>query len=284
MSLLAPAATPGFRWSVSNQSGPSTTPGTSVTPGASNAEGSWTNVLAALANDVYGLLLWVTGGTTSAQIKMHLLDIGYDPAGGSSYTERVPNLQVGSSGGATGNIGHFLFVPIFIPAGATVAVRIQGNNATAGTVRVMVRAFGMPVRPEFAQKLTFAETLGTITSSRGVLVTPGVSAAEGSWVSIGTTSQAWRFILPTMQIEDATASLQVVFMDVAHGDASNKVVLAENLVYISTGTSEAMFSNAAMAVHDLWCNIPAGAEIFVRLSTHIATADSNYAVLVTGLG
>jgi hypothetical protein len=285
MALLLPISSPGFRWNFCNQTTPTTSPGTNVTPGASNAEGAWTSICtgAQLVHDCYTILFYVNSGFTAAASKMHLLDIGADPAGGTSYTALVENIQVGSSGSGAA-VGLYFCVPIFIPKASQVAVRIQGQNATAGTVRVMATLLGRPVRPEFAQKLQSAETVGTITTSRGVVVTPGLSGAEGAWTLIGATTFPWRYCLPTLQIDDATASAQAIWLDAAYGDATNKVIVAEHINYLNPSTSEQMSGGPGLNPPDLWCDIPTGTNIYARLSTSIATADSNYAVLVTGLG
>jgi len=274
-----------FQWRYTNQSGPSTTPGTSVTPGASGSEGSWTQIASAanIAENVHGLYLWITGGATSTASKPHLLDIGVDPAGGTSYTAIVSNLECGGSGTAAQG-GVDMFLPLFIPAGSQVAVRVQGQNATAGTVRVCAIFYGKGRHPEAGRSFRKSETLGTVAGSSGVAVTPGTSGAEGAWVQIGTTGFRWRYCLPTFQLDDASTNAQQIFFDVAYGDASNKVIIAENVSAGLPGTTEAMWCGLASAAHDLYCDIPSGVNIYVRCSTTLATADSNYDFLVTGLG
>lgn len=274
-----------FRWRYSNPTGPSTTPGTSVTPGASGAEGNWTSIAtgANVAQDVYGLYIWITGGATSATSKMHLLDIGIDPAGGTSYTPIIENLQVGSAGTAAQG-GVDIYLPYLIPAGSQIAVRVQGSAATAGTVRVACILYGLPSDPTQTHAYGRAETIGTITSTRGVVVTPGTSAAEGSWTSIGTTTFDWQYCIPTFQLDDSTATAQQIFFDVAYGDGTNFVILAENINASIVSSGEAAYVALASAMRDLWGYVPSGSTIYVRCSTSIATADSNYCFLVTGLG
>src|SRR5688572_15189701 len=128
---------------------PSTTPGTSVIPGASNVEGSWTQIASSsnIADDIYWTHFRITDGGTSAAAKGHLLDLGVDPAGGTSYTEVIANIVCGMSGNDGNPQPHFLF-PLFIKSGSSVAVRVQGSNATAGTLRVSARFYGDPSRPE----------------------------------------------------------------------------------------------------------------------------------------
>src|SRR5262245_10261809 len=106
---------------------PASPPGASVTPGASNAEGSWVQLASAanIANDVYALALMVGNGATSGQSKPHLLDIGEDPAGGTSYTALLSNLACGGTE-LTSVLGGGIqfYFPLFIKAGSSVAARI----------------------------------------------------------------------------------------------------------------------------------------------------------------
>jgi hypothetical protein len=285
MSLGVAMRRSAYMWHYSNQAGPSTTPGTSVVPGASSAEGSAT-VIATSANlteEVHGVYLLITGGNTTATSKCHLLDVGYDPAGGTSYLWAVNNLECGGSGSAVAG-GVDMYLPLRLPAGSQVAVRIQGLAGTAGTVRVMAVFYGKPTHPETMQSFRKSETLGTVTGSSGVAVTPGVSAAEGAWTLIGATTFPWYYLLPTFQLDDSTTNSQVIFYDVAYGDASNKVIVAENIMAYLPGSAEVICVALASAVRDLWCEIPSGVNIYIRASTTLATADSNYDFLVTGMG
>lgn len=282
MALLTNARS-GFLQRYTNQSGPSTTPGTSVTPGASGSEGSAT-VIATSGNitfNVYGIYLWITGGSSTGVSKMHLLDIGFDPAGGTSYTWVVNNLQVGMSGSAAQG-GIDMYVPFFIPAGSQVAVRIQGSQATAGTVRVAAIFYGKPSHPETTQRMTKSETIGTVTSSRGVVVTPGASAAEGSWTSIAASTFRYRYVLPTMQIDDGTMTAHQIYFDIAYGDGTNFVIVAENINAAVVSTAEAVYVALASSQRDFWCDAPSGATWYIRASVSQATAESNYSFLVTG--
>lgn len=176
---MLPSAGNRFAWKYTNYDTPSGTPGASVTPGASNAEGSWTPVASAanIARDVWTILLWISGGTTSTASKCHLLDIGVDPAGGSSYVAKISNIVCGgSNAGGTG--GRFFLFPFRIKAGSSVAVRIQGNASTAGTVYVAIKFLGAPSTPEMTMAGPYSETIGAITGSNGVSFTPGNSGRK----------------------------------------------------------------------------------------------------------
>jgi hypothetical protein len=281
--MLSRTAPNRFGFYFSNQSTPSVTPGTSVTPGASNAEGSWTEVASAanISKDIYLLVVTVSGGASTGASKMQLLDIGWDAAGGTSYTAQISNIVCGTtSGGITAALNGVTFVlPIFIPSGAAVAVRVQGSNATAGTVRVWAEFYGQPSRPESIRAGQYAETIGTITNSNGVSFTPGNTNAEGSWQSLGTTTRPlWWFQLG-VQPDDTSTGNVVYYFDLAYGDGSNKVMIAEN-IYANLSNGE------AMSIAPQWngfCEVPAGGELFVR-GMCSATSDAGWNAVAVGVG
>lgn len=241
---------------------PSATPGTSVVPGASNAEGSWTEVASSanIAQDIYFLWFMVMGGGVSSLAKNHLLDIGVDPAGGTSYTAVVSNIVCGASVGPSG-ARHFAF-PFFIKSGSSVAVRVQGSNATAGTVRVAIKFFGQPRAPELFPVCTWSETIGTITNSNGTSFTPG-NAADGTAVSLGTIAKPAKWVQLGYQIDNGTMSAHHTYIDLMVGDSTNKRVLIRT--HMQAGTTEVITENmqgnlnAACAV-----NLAAGAELWIR--------------------
>ena len=256
--------TPGlsdFGFSVDNWGADaSTSVGTSVVPGATNAEGAWTQVLTALAQDVFFSTLVIHSGTTSTAAKNHLLDIGVDPAGGTSYTAVVSNFTCGASALTSGGARH-LVVPLFIKAGSTVAVRVQGSNATAGTMRVGIKAYGQPARPELLLGCSYSETLGTITNSNGTSFTPG-NAADGAYVSLGTIVKPAKWVQLGCQIDNAAMSAHHTYIDLAVGDASNKRVLIRTHIQMTTveAITEVIPGNLG------WCavDLPAGAELWIR--------------------
>lgn len=279
--LLAPVPSWGKRYS--NFDTASTTPGTSVTPGVSNAEGSWTQVVAAANVDfnVYEIHLHISNGGSSAAIRDHLLDIGIDPAGGSSYTEIISNISCGASDSTTPFFGIRYKFPFFIPAGSTIAARIQCGQATAGTPRVGVEIVGAPSRPEAVRAAQYSEVLGTITNSRGTLVTSGTSGTEGSWVSLGTTTRDlwWWQVCCGWQASSTNAANH--FVDLAVGDATNKKLIIQNSIW-STTTAEMVQHPTADTM--AYCEVPAGSEIWVRSTAAQASASLGMHALAIGLG
>lgn len=283
MSLLC-MGVPRFTWKYSNMSTASTTPGTAITPGASNAEGSWTQIATAanIANDVYGILLWIAGGNTSATAKNHLLDIGLDPSGGTSYTEKISNVVCGQSSNAV-NGGIWFYFPFFIKAGSSVAVRIMGLAATAGTVRVGATFYGKPVNPERVLTGQYSETIGTVASSGGTSFTPGNSNAEGTWVSLGTTTRNLWWHQLGVQINNSTTTSLAYKIDLAYGDATNKTMIIENLDVVLPGTAEQTTIPNYNAMIEGFCEVPAGSTLYVR-GTCSGTAVTGWNALCVSIG
>lgn len=272
-----------FGWKYTNWNNPTTTPGTAVTPGASNAEGSWTQIASAanIAHDVYAVLVYVTGGSTTGTSKNHLLDIGTDPAGGTSYTAMVSNIQCGQSSSYV-NGGRWFYLPIRIKAGSSVAVRVQGNAATAGTVRVSATFYGWPSNPHLIPSGTYSETIGTVSNSAGTSFTPGNSAVEGSWVSLGTTTRHLWYWLLTINIDNGTTTSLMYHIDLAYGDGSNKVMIIENMPLFLQGTAETIASPLQSPAEG-WMPVPAGSTIYVRGSCSSTTA-TGFTALAVGIG
>lgn len=251
-----------FLFKASNAATPSTNPGTSIIPGISPTPGAWTQVMAgaSLTQDIYCVTLWVHSGATTATSKCHTLDIGVDPAGGTAYVARVSNILCGlSSTGITG--GRWYYLPIRIKAGSSVAVRIMGNAATAGTVMVMARFNGQPTQPEMVWASNYSETLGYVSGALGTGLTPGNSGVDGTWVSLGTVTRAMSFFQLGVQCNNATITALTYYFDLAYGNGTSKHIIQENVPVLIQGTAETLAS-------PMWpfayCEVPSGATIYVR--------------------
>jgi len=254
-------------------------------PGTSDGEGLWTEIAgdANLTQDIYFISLWVSGGSLGSDPKNHLLDLGVDPAGGTSYSAVISNIVCGASGSAAAGGGVTLFFPIFIKAGSAVAARIQGSSVTAGTVRIAASFFGQPSHPELIRVGQYAETIGTITGSLGVSFTPGNSGAAGTWVSLGTLTRAcWWFQL-CVQDDQATMTNNLIYhFDLAYGDSSNKHIIIQELRVAVTSNEEIRFVNPSVQAFG-FADLPAGAELWVR-GTCSATANTGWNAVAIGIG
>lgn len=281
---MLPKKINSFLWHFSNFTTPSSTPGTSVTPGASNAEGSWTQVASSanMAYDSQLMYIAIGGGNSTGVAKNHLLDIGVDPAGGTSYTAIISNIVCGQTQAVTTGFDQFVF-PLFVKAGSSVAVRVQGSHSTAGTVRVVADFFGRPTNPEMVPCGSYSETIGTITNSNGTSITPG-NAAEGSWTSLGTTAKdlwAWQI---GVQVDNGTIAAQYTTVDLAYGDASNKEIILEDIAVGFYGPAE--IKAKTLTGRDMLraCRyVPAGSTIYARARCSTSPA-SGYNVTAIGIG
>jgi hypothetical protein len=236
---------------------PSTTPGTSVVPGASDAEGSATVIATGsnIAQDIYGFAIRVSDGATATQSKSHLLDIGVDNAGGTAYTYIISNIVCGDSSSITSTgEGHYFFFPMFIKAGSQVAVRIQGTNATAGT----------------------------ITGSSGVAVTPG-NAADGTWTSLGTTTNPLWWWQIGYQIDNAAITAEYTYIELAYGDGSNKIPIMRDMHGGTTGETASPIFKSNLNWFECYCPVPAGATIYARMRC-LNAPDAAYNMVAVGIG
>lgn len=286
MALYAPPSSV-HSWSYRNWgANPSATPGTSVTPGASDAEGSWTQIASSanIANDVTGFHLQVSGGATSGAIKSQLLDVGVDPAGGTSYTSIIDDLQIGASPALTAAGLREYFFPYGIKAGSSVAARIKGDNATAGTVRVMAKFYGQPSAPWQLPVATFSRTFGVDGTfpSRGTAVVPG-NAADGSWTDFGSTSEAMWWWQLGYAIANGTITAEYTYIELAWGDASNKHQIFEFMHGGTTGETCGHAMQPHLLWHDAYHRVPSGANLYVRARCN-NTPDTNYHFTIVGCG
>ena len=236
--------------------------GLSVTPGASSVEGSFTQIASAanIASDVQYVHLMVMQGNSGGQSKQQFLDLGWDPAGGTSYTAFLSDLACGGSNSLGNGPAQFYHFPCKIPAGSTVAVRLQGSNATAGTVRVVAFFFGKPSRPELWRPAAYSETLGAGASTLGTSFTPG-NASFGAWASLGSPAKKHFWAQLGVQIDNATvAAGEGTRCQLGIGDGTNMHSITD--LHIITTAAESV-GHTMPQCPGLW-EIPAGSTLYVR--------------------
>lgn len=259
---------------------PGTTFGTSVTPG-SGAKGSYATALfSALSYPAYGILLCIYGSGASAASRNYIMDVGIDPAGGTSYTVKIPDLLVGGSiamntAGTSGGIWYFF--PLYIPAGASVSVRAQGADTTA--FRVGAQIFTKPINPAQIRKGLFVEAYG-ISGNTGTAITPGTTS-EGAWTQIGTTTKRvwwWQYGYQITTADTSWANGQIT-LDVAVGDATNKQIVIADAI-LNTNSTECLGNPPLTAGVEY--PVPASVNVYAR-AQHSGTVD-NPAVAIYAMG
>ncbi len=286
--MLLSASLPYYGFRVNNlPSAPAVSMGATITAGAANTLGSWVEVLTAaqLTQDLVGLHLNVnTLSSAGATNRSAGVEIGIDPAGGTSYTTIISGISVG---GVASNLiglgaGRQFYFPYRIPSGASVAVRGQAAVASA-TMRVLAFGYGAPSGPETFFEGQYSETIGWQSAgSQGTTFTPG-NATWGSWASIGTTTQPLRWLQYCTGSSDTSMTAIYTHVEVAFGDGTNKHKIAD----ISLAHSTAEFQSDSLLANSIpacaMVQLPAGATIYARGWCN-TTPDGNYNLAVVGIG
>lgn len=257
--------------------------GTSVTPG-NNTKGTYAQIFtgAEVANDVFGVLININSGFVAAAIKDALIDIGVDPAGGTAYTVLVPDLATGGTYSYTVAAGgSWFYFPIWIKAGSTIAARASTNNATPGTVRVLMCLYGKPRHPSLVRVGTYVTSVGVVAAtSRGTVVVPGTTS-EGAWTSLGTPTKEHWFWQTGGGVGDTTATLATIHGDLAAGDATNKRIILEDERILISASEE--YGKPLHPLAACYVTVPANVEIWARLQSS-TTVDTNHSVAAYGVG
>jgi hypothetical protein len=268
----------GYGWWYSLQTTPSTTPGVSVTPG-SGSKGSYAQLAsgANLVNDVYWMLIWVNAGNTTATIRDLLLDIGIDPAGGTTYSYVAINNIFAPQSGTAVSSGRWFEFPIFIKAGSSVGVRGQANNTS--TVRVAAWFFGKPTHPENLAIGSYSETIG-VSGNGGTPFTCGNTAAWGNWTSLGSTTRPCWFWTLAWGHNVGTTTAQMYFAELGYGDgtAGGTFTIIPCMPQFNPASAE---QSNNPPLWGIW-EVPAGSTLYVRGSA-TGTAETTEAVAV-GIG
>lgn len=261
-----------------------TRPGASVTvtPGASNVMGSYVQAVSALAADCYGLEVWFGLNGVSATVRDTLCTIGVDPAGGSSYSDLIPNLSASAAAALSSGLGIRYYFPIFIKAGSTIGVKAQVNNATAGTLKARVLADTQPTDTRLARAGSFVEAIGaTAASSNGTAVTAG-GAAEGAWTLLGTTTKRTWWHQLGFCCSSTTFTGAQYAAELAVGDGTNFDILVRDMLVQTTTAEQVSFFNPERPKNVR--EIPASSSLYGRLQASALGADTGTSLIAYALG
>lgn len=239
----------------------STAYGTSVTC-FQNAFTTYTAVGSAMPGATSDLEIRITEGLSAAVAKDTVLRVGVDLAGGTTFTA-IGDFLVGPSGQFNlGGSSTSIWLPYGIPAGATIGMVGSVNNAVPGTLRASWRA--SPLGGGTAFVGTAIESVGlTLASSTGVAVTPG-QAAEGSWTSLGTLTNACKYMGVGCSINNATMTGLTYHIDLSYSTdgGTTKILLVEDQYVIATSGESVGFDSKYRLL--AFADIPAGATIYGR--------------------
>lgn len=248
--------------------------GTSVTPTASSADPStWTEILsdANVTADCYFVAININSHNGSAAIRELLVDIGIDTSGGTSYVTLIPSLLASDAGSfltaAAGDGGHWYFFPLFIPSGSAIASRGRGSNASAIAYRAAIWLFGKPSHPHLIRWGTRVEAIGIDTAnSTGTTIVAG-TVSEGSWTSLGTSSNANFFWQVGYGANNTNVPNNTRLIDLAYdNNATTPNIILED-VYSSSSTTEKI----SLRNHEnSYCFVPAGSTLYGRIQESAA--------------
>ena len=280
MVLAVPPLMNNFAWSVSDISGtrPAASMGVSVTP-AQNAKGSYAQVLSATARDSYLMMININANNAATDGRSTLIDIGVDPAGGTSYTVLIPDL-LGSCAGFRDIGGGISYTfPLWVRAGSSIGARASVSHATVGTLRVSMTLFGSPRDMRMVKAGTYVTSFGiTGASSTGTAVTSGTTS-EGAWTQLGstTTREHW-FWQAGMSITDDTMNALSYHFDLGIGDGTNKKVVIEDVNSHTTAAEAMNYCSPGGYYHS-----KIGDGVYGRMQCS-GTADASPAMAAWGVG
>jgi hypothetical protein len=253
--------------------------GTSLTPSiVSLAAATWTQLIAPVAKDSCKVLININNNNLSAASINTVVDIGIDPAGGTSYTTIIPALLCGGASTYTGVTGcgvSYLF-PIAIPAGASVAARGYSTVVTAFSLYAYL--YSEPISAMDIPIGSYVKDFA-ITGNVGVAITVGTTS-EGAWTSLGTTDTTYWGIEYGVQIDATDISWNVsgLHVDIAVGDATTKDIIISNSPVTYDSSERLMKPLRGLVTYP----IPSGTNIYARLQSSGGADTTSLAVYLTG--
>jgi hypothetical protein len=258
--------------------------GTAVTgSGSIDTKSSYQEIFsaAAVTNDVYGIRIACGVLGVNGETRMVLADIATDPAGGTSYSPVINNLAFMPCNTSFTSAWQYFF-PLFIKAGSSIAIRQQCGTASVNC-QYRVWLYCKPTRPESWRVGSFVETIGATTASTtGTAVTPGTTS-EGSWTSLGTTTNAVWYWQAGMLIDDTTITANSVYdFDMGVGAVGQSDVVIQGIsCYATSGETLSPLNTPSM--NECIRETSAGSNVYGRAQCS-GTADSNVSMIAYGLG
>jgi hypothetical protein len=254
--------------SVADGTRPATNFGTSCTPG-NNTYSAYVSILAgaSVTDDVFGIAINFNTVGASATARDTICTIGFDAAGGSSFTDAIVDLLCSNAGlyqqSAGGVGGVWYYFPLFIKAGTSIGYKASQNNAAPAAMRCHVVLFCRPRRPELVWAGSYVDTFGsTPASSSGTAFTPGTTS-EGAYAQIGSSvasGKNYRYVEFGWGDNSSAQANNITHLDVAVGDATNKRIVVPN-GRISSDAGEVVHKPSGQG---MYCNLAVGDLLYVR--------------------
>lgn len=245
--------------------------GATVTPG-NDTYGTYAQVIAgaAVTSDAYGIWINFNSNSVSAVARDTIAKIGFDPAGGTTYTDVALDLLCSCAGiiGGTGLGGVWYYFPLWIPAGTSIGVAASVHNATVGTLASFCK---LAIKPSNSSALprtgTFVRTFGsTPASSSGTAITPNAAGSKSAYVQLGsaTAEPLWYWCLG-VGCNNTVMNNNSCAWDLALGDASNKLNVIVDQLSHQTASEVQAFQSPGVAA-----DAATGSLVYVRAGSSAA--------------
>lgn len=247
-----------------------TQPGPLVTASATpHTLGSFVSLIAATSFDAYLCGVTIKDVFASTVDTSALVNIGVDPAGGTTYTVEIPNILAGGALGAGGC--KQIWFPVFFPKGSQVAAQIQGLVVSQTAIVGVVLLGGKNRSNPFPHRSRIQDYGADTATSGGTLMANASLDVKGAWTQLGAdTTRRHSGLIVGSQIADAAVLATRFLVDIGidpAGGTSYGVVLPD--VYVTLAGTE--FGTTAEPLGCLLgIDIPVGSSIAAR-----AAASSN---------
>lgn len=280
--------TPGsnFNWSVDNFGATYSDAGIGAnSPGhaSANTKGANTNMLTAIAEDCYGISILFAGQSASTVSRRCMTDILIDPAGGTSWSVIIANLYANApTFGNLGAFGYNYYFPLYLKAGTSIGTAHQNNTAGTLPLRVAIRVYGKPSRPELVRCCTKVQTLNANTAATDgtVATTPGTTAMGSYSATLGTlTQKSWWWQLGVGST-DASMTANGYLWDVAV-NATTKLIAMQGVAYSVVGTFE-QASKEAIGARAPTLDAVAAENVYTRAAAAAAPDTGMFGIVYAG--
>lgn len=242
-------------WALSQATAVASTTRLTVTPNATaHTKGAWTQVVASVPTGVCGIFIATEVAVSQVYPRM-FLDVGIGAAG--SEVVIVPNVVIASVDYYRDG-GKHLYLPIQLPAGQRLSLRLQSADASISSIAFQVTfQLGTPLTPVGGTVTVYgADTANT----RGTNVTAGASLAYGTAVQfVASTPYRARGIAVTMFGSDGGTDGYFIGSRVVYGTST--VAASPVFTHCVYGLET---KGSAQLIHFVPCSIPAGSDLRIQ--------------------
>lgn len=231
---------------------------------SANVKGSWSTLGGGTSFAYEGITIYAFSNTAAANF---MIDIGIGSAGNEFVL--VPDLYYAAAKAAEEH-NLAIFVPVHVPSGAQLSVRIA---ASTGGTDCDVVVVGHSANPGGFPGFSRAVALFSPSSSRGVAVDPGGSAnTKGSWAQLQASTAvdvAAIFGVVGFNNDVARVSSASMLLDIGIGAGGSEFVAVPDLLFNWGGTWDGPND---IFFQPMPCAIPSGTRVAARAANSDNTA------------